>query len=369
MNCYVCGNPVPGDAAVCPVCGTYLQNNSYVQQQPGAVSGSYQQPGAVSGSYTAYQQPGAASGSYHPYQQPAADYQQNGYPQNGYPQGSYTQPGYEQNAYPQGGYQQPAGYDPNAAQQPAGYDPNGYSQPNNYGTNGGYQQPSVSRQPSAFVTGLLGSVKKLPGRLLKSFTDPGAVLRELAEDNDYFTAPIVVLFALIMTFFAGMLILRGVIYTAAAMSGQRLTGENYAYAMRYAGVSPAGVGGIAVLVQLLILAVCTGIYTAYACLIKKVPFSLELVLGFVAVANIPAAVLTCGAVVFSLIWVGLAVLMVLCSAVFGICHANRMLTTMIGNDNDYILRVAVICVVLFAAILISSLLGSSFATSIISRLM
>ena len=125
MYCWFCGKSIPDGTAVCPACGTQLNEDaSQVQtpEQPAYQEPSFQEPSYQEASYqepsyqeTSYQEPGIGETTQLDYSAQPEDYRTAYQP--GYQQPEYqapAQPGYQQTDYQQTAqpiYQQP-GYQP-----------------------------------------------------------------------------------------------------------------------------------------------------------------------------------------------------------------------------------------------------------------
>ena len=332
MNCPKCGNPLPQGAAFCPVCNEPLAAytpQAYPQQQ------GYQQPGMQG-----YQQPAPQQG----YQQQAA------YPPQG---GGYAQ-------------QQPI-YQQTYAQYQQGSYPPGYQQPYIYG-----QQPA--REPNP----VLSALSALPRTFLECFTRPGEALRGMMERRDLLTGPIAIGLVLLLTFLCGMVFMRGFIgvllSAISALTGVSLASDaaSLNQGISYiAGRLGPSVGGIAVLCQLIGLVVPLMVYMIYLCVICKVRFSWELLLGFLSVTTLPTAAVALLAMVLSLLSPWLALLVALCGMAVSYTQACGLLSAVTGRSDAQLLSVKMLLVALALALtlIVGGLVGGLLMRGVTQRVM
>lgn len=325
MNCPKCGNVLPQGAAFCPVCNEPL---------------------------SAYARPTYAQTAYQATYDPAAyAAQQAGYQQQPYPQ----QPAYGQQQVYQQTYAQ-------------------YGQ-NNYPT--GYTQPYVYGQQSAREgTPLITALSGLPRAFLDSFTKPGEVLRGLMERRDLLTGPIVTVLVILLTFLAGMVVVRGVIGAlmggVAALSGVSLAGDSAAMSQGVsyiAGRIAPAVGGIAALCQLLSVVITTAVFLLYLCVMCKVRFTLELALGFAAVTTLPTAAAALACMVLSLLSPWLAVGLMLCGMAVSYVQACSLLPLLSGKTDAQLLPAKMLCVAISVAVvlLLHTLVGGALMGGVMQR--
>lgn len=333
MNCPKCGNPLPQGAAFCPVCNEPLAAYAaqpYPQQQ-------------------GYQQPGVQG-----YQQPA--------PQQGYQQA------YAQQPYPQqGGYAQQPVYQQTYAQYQQGSYPPGYQQPYIYG-----QQPA--KEPNA----LLSALSALPRTFLECFTRPGEALRGMMERRDLLTGPIAVGLVLLLTFLCGMVFMRGFIgvllSAISALTGVSLASDaaSLNQGVSYiAGRLAPSVGGVAVLCQLIGMAVPLMVYMVYLCVICKARFSLELLLGFLSVTTLPTAAVALLAMLVSLLSPWLALTVVLCGMAVSYTLACGLLSLITGRTDAQLLpaKLALVSLSLLLTLVLGGLLGSLMMGGVMQRML
>ena len=337
MNCPKCGNSLPQGAAFCPVCNEPLA--AYAAQAYPPQQG--------------YQQPGMQG-----YQQPV--------PQQGYPQQAvYPQ----QTAYSQqSGYaQQPPVYQQTYAQYQQGSYPPGYQQPYIYG-----QQPV--KEPNA----LLGALSALPRTFLECFTHPGEALRGMMERRDLLTGPIAVVLVLLLTFLCGMVFMRGFIgvllSAISALTGVSLASDaaSLNQGVSYiAGRLAPSVGGMAVLCQLIGMVVPLMVYMVYLCVICKVRFSWDLLLGLLSVTTLPTTAVALLAMLVSLLSPWLALTVILCG--MGISHALAcgLLSLVTGRSDAQLLpaKLMLISVSLLLTLVLGGLLGSLMMGGVLQRML
>lgn len=323
MNCPNCGAAVAPGMMNCPICNAGL---GYAPQQWAQNTQSYQ-PVYQQG----YQQDFAPQQNWQ--QQSAQPPMGNGYadytgrmqpvqPQQNYMQQSapaqqYATQGYQQQAYP--GYQQ------------------GY--PQNYG----YQQPA---QPNPLMTILT----ELPRTFAGSFTNPGEVLRSLVERGDLFTCPIVVGVVLVVVFLGGMAAMRGVVSVLfgaiASLTGISLASNDASMqqGINYiAGQVAPAVGGIAVLCQLIAIAVPVLVVLIYLCGVCKLPFSWHVTLGMVTVTTMPTVAFALLSMLLSFVSPWLCLLMMITGIVVAYLQLGNMITTITGAPETQLLPAKMIC--------------------------
>jgi len=332
MNCPKCGNPLPQGAAFCPICNEPLAAyapQAYPQQQ------GYQQPGMQG-----YQQPAPQQG----YQQQAA------YPPQG---GGYAQ-------------QQPM-YQQTYAQYQQGSYPPGYQQPYIYG-----QQPA--REPNP----VLGALSALPRTFLECFTRPGEALRGMMERRDLLTGPIAVGLVLLLTFLCGMVFMRGFIgvllSAISALTGVSLASDaaSLNQGVSYiAGRLGPSVGGIAVLCQLIGMVVPLMVYMIYLCVICKVRFSWELLLGFLSVTTLPTTAVALLAMLVSLLSPWLALTVILCGMGVSYALACGLLSLITGRPDAQLLpaKLALVSLSLLLTLVLGGLLGSLMMGGVMQRML
>ena len=275
MNCPKCGTPIPQGAAFCPVCNEPLA--------------AYVQPGYM---------PGYPQGAAQPYAQQGMQPQ----PPMGGPQQPY--PG----AAPQQPYPQQTPYRQSYAQYQQGSYPPGFQQPYNYGQ-------TIERESNP----LLAALSALPHTFLDSFLRPQEVLRGAMERRDRLTGPVVAGLTLLLTFLCGMVVMRsfvGVLLSAiSALTGVSLASNaasmNQGVSYIAGRIAPS-VGGVAVLCQLIGMAMPALVFMVYVCGVAKVRFSLELLLGFVSVTTLPTVAVALLTMVLSLVSPWLSLLAALC---------------------------------------------------------
>lgn len=412
MNCPKCGSALPQGAAFCPVCNEPVsayaaQPNAYVYppvypqqgyEQPAAqgyaggqmMGGGAAQPvnGQLMGS--AAQQPvaGQMTGAAQPVAspmmsngaQPMAGQMMAGgaaQPSAGQPAGGAVQPMAGQimtggvpsmagAAQPQGYAQQPVYQQSYAQYQQTSYPP-GYQQPYLYG-----QQPT--RDGSPLMTALSG----LPHAFLDSFTKPAEVLRGLMERRDLITAPIVAGVVLLLSFLGGMVVLRSfisVIFSAiSALTGVSFasTSASMNQGISYiAGRVAPAVGGIAVLCQLIAMAVMLAAFLVYVCAVCKVRFSVELALNFVAVTTLPTAAFALLAMLLSLLSPWLTVIVILCGMAVSEVQLCSLLSPVTSRPDAQLLpaKMLMVTLSLLLILLLAGLAGGALMGGVMRRIL
>lgn len=322
MNCPYCGVAVAPGTMYCPRCNTQLMGGYAPQQNDQQTFQPMYQQG--------YQQGFAPQQSY--YQQPVQDV----YPNNG------------MNAYPpQQPVQQPM------PQQPMQSMPQQY-----YPAQATAQQYGIGQQPKQ--PGILETMLKDMARLfVETFRNPGQALNRLYQNQDVITAPVVVGIVLVEVFLGGMALMRGVVRVLfsllSAIMGVSLAGNssslNQAAGYIAGKVGPAA-GGIAVLCQLLAIAIPVAVVLCYVCLIKKNPFSWPLALGMVAVTTMPTLASSLLVMLFSLLSPWLSLLVMIAGVVISCLQLSAMLDFMLGVPSEQLLPAKM---VLFPVIIVLTL--------------
>ena len=322
MNCPNCGAAVAPGTMYCPVCNAGI-GNSFAPQQQWAQNTQSFQPVYQQG----YQQDFAPQQNWQ--QQSVQSPVGNGYMDySGRMQPVQMQQSYPQQTAPAQNYQ---GY---AQQSYPGY-------PQNYG----YQQ-QVPSQPNPLMTILT----ELPRTFAGCFTRPGEVLRSLVERGDLFTCPIVVGVVLVVVFLGGMAAMRGVVGVLfsliASLTGVSLASNNASMqqGINYiAGQVAPAVGGIAVLCQLIAIAVPLVVVLVYLCLVRKVPFSWHVVLGMVAVTTMPTVAFALLSMLFSFVSPWLCLLVIIAGIVVAYLQLSNMMNTIVGGTDAQLLPAKMIC--------------------------
>ena len=306
MNCPNCGATVAPGTTYCPLCNASL---GFAPQQWAQNTQSFQ---------PVYQQDYAPQQSWQ--QQTLQPPVNNGYmdftgrmqpvqPQQNY---QYTPQGYQQQAYV--GYQQ-----------------------QNYG----YQQP-----PNP----LMNILTELPRTFAGCFTQPGEVLRSLVERGDLFTCPIVVAVVLVVVFLGGMAAMRGVVSVLfgliASLTGMRLAANDASMqqGINYiAGQVAPAVGGIAVLCQLIAIAMPVLVMLVYLCGVRKLPFSWHVTLGMVTVTTMPTVVFALLGMLVSFVSPWLCLLTMIAGIVIAYLQLGNMMNTIVGGNEAQLLPAKMIC--------------------------
>ena len=324
MNCPNCGAAVAPGTMYCPICNVNL--NYAPQQQWGQNTQTYQ------------------------------PVQPQGYPQDFAPQQSWQQsmqqpvnPGYmdytsqmppvQTQGYPQQGAQ---------AQQ---FAPQGYQNPQTYP--GAYQQgypQNYGYQQTAQGSPLMSLLTELPRTFGGCFTQPGEVLRSLVERGDLLTCPIVVGVVLVVVFLGGMAAMRGVVSILfsliASLTGISLASDSASMqqGINYiAGQVAPAVGGIAVLCQLIAIAVPVLVVLVYLCGVRKLPFSWHVTLGMITVTTMPTVAFALLGMLLSFVSPWLCLLMMIVGIVVAYLQLSNMLNTITGIPDAQLLPAKMVC--------------------------
>ena len=334
MNCPKCGTPIPQGAAFCPVCNEPLA--------------AYVQPGYM---------PGYPQGAAQPYAQQGMQPQ----PPMGGPQQPY--PG----AAPQQPYPQQTPYRQSYAQYQQGSYPPGFQQPYNYGQ-------TIERESNP----LLAALSALPHTFLDSFLRPQEVLRGAMERRDRLTGPVVAGLTLLLTFLCGMVVMRsfvGVLLSAiSALTGVSLASSaaSMTQGVSYiAGRIAPSVGGVAVLCQLIGMAMPALVFMVYVCGVAKVRFSLELLLGFVSVTTLPTVAVALLTMVLSLVSPWLSLLAALCGMAVSYTQWCGLLSAVTGRPDNQLLPVKMLLVAVSLALtlIVGGVVGGLLLRGVMQRVM
>ena len=299
MNCPKCGNPLQPNAQFCNLCNEPIAQPGYHAYEPSA-QGGYSQGYAPQN----YQQPTGydASQNYVP---------AHGYPPQGYPQGY-------------GGYEAPPRQ-------------NGQAQVPMYG---GYAAPPARNDFNA----ILSAVSHLPRMLMDSFRSPGAVLQGMVERRDLYTAPVVVLFTLLLSFLCATVATRGGISLfltwVTSISRQTLASRDGINSL--ASTLSVPVGGIAALCQLLAILIPLAVTLVYLCAGRKVRFSWELLCGLTTVLTLPTIPGSLLCMVLSLLSPELALLPILSCMVISYTFMGSLAAYTTGREESGLVGVKII---------------------------
>lgn len=242
----------------------------------------------------------------------------------------------------------------------------------------GFQQPYAYGQQPSRENGVLTSLAELPRAFLGSFTRPGEVLHSMVERRDLATCPVVTALVLMLCFLAGMVMMRSflglLVKVIAAFAGVTLAQTNASMnqGISYiAGrVGPAA-GGIAALCQLISMLVPTLVFILYICLICKITFSWELLLGFWAVASLPTVAVALLAMALSLLSPWLALLPILCGTAVSYVQMSGMLSLITGRSDEQLVSAKVVLTVVSLALtlLLCGLIGGWLMGGVLQRVM
>ena len=268
----------------------------------------------------------------------------------------YAQPNVYQQSYMQ--YQQQLG------------NPNGYP--------GSYQTPYYTKPVSNGEDSFLHSLGELPRAFLDSFVRPGEVLRGMVERRDRFSGLIVTVLVLALSFFGGMVLMRGflgvLLRAIGALSGAQLAGTsasmNQGVSYIAGRVGPM-TGGIVALCQLIAMIVPAAVFMVYICAICRVAFSWELFSGFVAVVSLNTVAVSLLAMAASLRTPWLALGVILCGMAVSYVKACSMLSLITARPDSQLFVGKLICVVAGIALtlILCSVAGGLLMRGVISRVM
>ena len=268
--------------------------------------------------------------------------------------------------------------DPNAVygQQP------GYSQqPPVNGMPGPYQQtyPTGYQQPYQYgetrQNPFSSAMSELPHVFSLSFKNPGEAFHSLLERSDTITGPILCGVVLLLSFFAGMTVARGVVSiffsAVSSLTGVSLAGSasSMNQGINYvAGRIAPSVGGVTVLCQLISMLVpvlVSGIYLLGIC---KVPFSWPVIFGLVSIPSIPSAVAALAGMLLSLLSPWLTIVCVLCGMAFSYLQLGALLQYVTGRSEQqlFLPKTACILLSLLLTLLLHLLIGGGLMGNVMN---
>lgn len=243
----------------------------------------------------------------------------------------------------------------------------------------GYQQPYPYAQPVLPQRrGALSAIAELPHSFLCSFTQPGDVLRSMVESRDLVTAPIVAGLVLILSFLGGVVMMRGFVgelfKALSALTGVSMASNNASMNQGISYIASrvgAMTGGIAALCQLICMLVPVIVFMVYICLIRKVTFSFELALGFLAVLSLNTVVVSLLAMALSLLSPWLSLIVMACGAAVSYTQANGMLGFITGVHNVQLTggKIACTALSLFLSLLLCMLVGGWLMGGVMQRIL
>lgn len=269
-----------------------------------------------------------------------------------------------------GGYQQPYPNGYQAGQQ-SGYQPGYPPYQQTYPT--GYQQPyqyGETRQ-NPFSS----AMSELPHVFSLSFKNPGEAFHSLLERSDTITGPILCGVVLLLSFFAGMTVARGVVSiffsAVSSLTGVSLAGSasSMNQGINYvAGRIAPSVGGVTVLCQLISMLVpvlVSGIYLLGIC---KVPFSWPVIFGLVSIPSIPSAVAALAGMLLSLLSPWLTIVCVLCGMAFSYLQLGALLQYVTGRSEQqlFLPKTACILLSLLLTLLLHLLIGGGLMGNVMN---
>ena len=329
MNCPRCGNFLPQGAQFCNVCNEPVNPNSYIP----------------------YGQPGQS------YPQMPSEYPQ-GYSQSQQSQGYPSAGGYQQ------GYPGQAGYPsyPNQTTQQ-------YEQPQAGYYSGYNQAPKTSEV-------ILAAILKIPRMFKAVFRNPDALLKEMVESQDVYSAPIVVILALVLAFLSGVVISTGAVSVflsiLGGLYGQALANRDGINSI--AGSISNMVGGISLLYQFFAMAAPLTVMLVYICVVRKMRFSLPLGCGLITVMTLPTLATAPLAMVGSLLSPVLPVLFITAGVVVSYVFMGNLVARVLGVAEADIVKEKIILIltsmVLNAAAfaLVTSLFSGNAVGAVLGRI-
>jgi len=214
----------------------------------------------------------------------------------------------------------------------------------------GYQPPYAYGQGRHDEGGFLGALSDLPHAFVESFTHPGDVMRTMVERRDRFSWMIVSALVLLLSFLCGMVLMRGflgiLLRAISVLSGTPLasTDASMSQGVSYiAGRVAPMAGGIAVLCQLIAIAVPLVVVLVYRCLVRKVPFSWHVALGMAAVTTMPTVAFALLSMLLSFVSPWLCLLVIIAGIVVAYLQLSNMMNTIVGGTDAQLLPAKMIC--------------------------
>lgn len=346
MNCAKCGNALPPNAYFCPVCN-----------EPTGLQQGYTYPDMTqAGGYPPQDGYGAV-------QPPQYGQDFNAQAPQGYPPpqgGAYP--------LPQGGaYQQPqqgGAYQQTYAQYGTGVYPPGYQPPYQYG------------QPEAGGGKVLAALAEIPRAFVDSFTKPAEVMRRQMESRDHITGLAVAGAALLLSFLFGMAVVRGLVGALmggfSSLTGVSLAGDaaSFNQGVGYiAGRVAPGVGGVSALCRLFVIAMPTAVVLVYLCVICKARFSLEMLLGYIAVTALPSLAFLALMLLFAFISPWLSLLPLICSWVVYVIQVGAIIAFVTGRPEEGLILPKIVCCSLGLALsaLVVCVVGGALIGNVLER--
>jgi hypothetical protein len=261
MRCTHCGSIIPPGVPQCPICGAY-PDGAQAQEDPRAYQPypktDYQQGVPPSGRETGY---GAADPANQPQQYATPAF-------HTYRKQVFT-------CFPQNRQSDYQGHTRD------GYGPSG---------------------------ALARAISDLPQVVKGALTNPTGTLQGMVRREDRYTGGILLLLSLLFAFLAGMVLVKGILYSLFSMTSG-ITGLQFAESAAslnqgvgyLAGKVNVAVGGIATACQLIAAVMPVAVTTVYLCAMRKVRCSFLLLSGLSAITVLPNLAALALASVFSLI--------------------------------------------------------------------
>ena len=189
------------------------------------------------------------------------------------------------------------------------------------------------------------------------------------------TGPILCGVVLLLSFFAGMTVARGVVSiffsAVSSLTGVSLAGSasSMNQGINYvAGRIAPSVGGVTVLCQLISMLVpvlVSGIYLLGIC---KVPFSWPVIFGLVSIPSIPSAVAALAGMLLSLLSPWLTIVCVLCGMAFSYLQLGALLQYVTGRSEQqlFLPKTACILLSLLLTLLLHLLIGGGLMGNVMN---
>ena len=159
----------------------------------------------------------------------------------------------------------------------------------------------------------------------------------------------------------------------SALSGVQLAGSdasmNQGISYIAGRVAPA-VGGITALFQLISMVTPTLVFMFYICVICKITFSWDLLLGFMGVTSLPTVAVALLAMMLALISPWLSMIVMLCGVAIRYTQACSMLSLITGRSEQQLMAGKLICTCAAIALtmVLYALCGSALLASVVQRI-
>ena len=243
-----------------------------------------------------------------------------------------------------------------------------------------YQQSYVLRQQgyTQEEEGFLTHLSELPRMFLRSFTQPGEVLRAMVERRDHVSFPVVTFLVLVLAFLGGMVLMRGFLFVLlqgiSRVTGMSLAGSaaSLSQGVSYiAGRVGPMAGGIAVLCQLITMLALGAVFLVYVCVVGRTAFSYELASGFLTVVSLGNVAVSLLAMALSMLSPWLSVIVMACGLMIGITQACGMLGLITGQPEGQLFTARLVlsaCAVL-AVLIINGVVGGLLMGGVLERVL